>query len=482
MPKKYVWSQLGKSASLINLTAEDLIKILDCYYGEIFVTDSRGTILYTNSGEFFVDMGLACEDIIGKHISRINGIFDRSISQEVLDAGHEIVGYNSDKTGRSIYIHGVPIFDDDDNIMMIVQFSKIGAEIEEFLREIYKSKERIKQYHALLNYITNPKGDVDGLVFRSKIMKQVLRNAERAAITDGHVLLYGESGTGKEVVTKYIHSKSPRSHEVFIPVNCAAIPENLFESEFFGYDRGAFTGSRQEGKPGFFEMANRGTLLLDEIGELPLSIQSKFLRVLETSEVTRIGSIKSKKVDVRIVCATNRNLYEMVQNKQFREDLYYRLNIIQLTLPALRDRKEDIEPLINHFLEFYNRKYNANKQITQTEMKRLTLYQWPGNVRELKNLVHRLVVLSENDMIFDAFNTFADKEPMNSGDYEPVLTEESNDNESHDLKSAVREFEKQYISKILKKTGYNITRTAKILGVNRSYIYRCIGSVGKHIE
>jgi len=239
----------------------------------------------------------------------------------------------------------------------------------------------------------------EGFIYVSEIMKKTIKLASKAAVFDSTVLIYGESGTGKEVLAKFIHNESPRKNEAFIRVNCAAIPKELFESELFGYMEGSFTGASKEGKPGMFELANNGTILLDEIGELPLPVQSKLLRVLQEKEVFRIGAKKPTSLNVRVLAATNKDLKKEVSEGNFREDLFFRLNVIPINIPPLRQRAEDISELIQFFLEKLNRKYKKTMIITQEAMNILKSYSWPGNVRELQNLVEYLFIMNIGDEI-----------------------------------------------------------------------------------
>jgi TyrR family helix-turn-helix protein len=230
-------------------------------------------------------------------------------------------------------------------------------------------------------------------------MRELLDTVIRVAQVDSTVLITGESGTGKELVAEIIHNNSARKDKPFIKVNCGAIPENLLESELFGYEAGAFTGANKGGKPGYFELADGGTILLDEIGDLQYSLQVKILRFLQDREISRLGGGGPVKVDVRILAATNRNLLDMIQKKQFREDLYYRLNVVPINVPPLRDRKEDIPGLVYHFIQMFNRKYQMAKRISPEVISCFMKYEWPGNVRELENIIERLVVVTSSDLI-----------------------------------------------------------------------------------
>jgi len=221
-------------------------------------------------------------------------------------------------------------------------------------------------------------------------------------------LITGETGSGKEVISKLIHRTSKRSEGPFVVVNCGAIPENLLESELFGYEKGAFTGANKEGKIGLIEVASEGTLLLDEVGELPLSSQVKILRVMQENQIMRVGGLKPIKANVRFLAATNKNLKEMIKNKTFREDLFYRLNVVPIHIPPLRERREDILPLARFFLQKYNSQYNLNKSFSQETLYSLETHSWPGNVRELDNFIERLIVCSKEDIIAPDNETMID--------------------------------------------------------------------------
>ena len=336
----------------IGLTVEGFVNVLDNYFGSIFVANGDGIILFFNE-MYYTSFGLSRKEHLGKHVSYLldKGIFNRSLTLEVIEKKEEITGIVKDKFGKELFIRAVPIFDDDGKVAMIVQFAQEKSIIAAFLDEIDKSKKQIESFYNALEYITKSFGNGINYVYKSDVMSQIFSFAKIVAKTDGAVLLYGESGTGKEVLARFIYEESNRSKEVFIPVNCAAMPSELIESEFFGYLSGAFTGARKGGKPGLFELAHNGTLFLDEIGDLPLFLQSKFLRVLETGEVTRLGAAIPIKTNVRIISATNRDLKAMIKDQTFREDLYYRLNVMPITIPPLKERVEDIEILANHFLK-----------------------------------------------------------------------------------------------------------------------------------
>lgn len=304
---------------------------------------------------------------------------------------------------------------------------------------------------------------------KSKIIREKLEMADQVAKTNTTVLLLGESGTGKELFAEHIHYKSDRRNKPLIKVNCAAIPENLIETELFGHVRGAFTDAVAD-KMGKFELANGGTIFLDEIGELSYSVQSKLLRVLQDKIIQRVGDTISKKVDVRLIAATNKNLYEEVKENRFREDLFFRLNVFPIILPPLRDRKEDIPLLAEYFLKKFNMDLKKNiKGFTKEAMDVLKNYYWPGNVRELQNVIERSVVLCKGDTITRK-DIYLGNEPFiskDTDDIEPV----------YPLKDAINNFKKEYIIKVLEKTGWKQTKAAKILKIQRTYLSRLISEL-----
>lgn len=307
--------------------------------------------------------------------------------------------------------------------------------------------------------------DFSGIIGKSEKMKETFEKVKTVAQTDSTILLLGESGTGKELIANAIHFNSPRKDEAFIKISCAAIPETLLEAELFGYEKGAFTGAVKQ-KKGRFELANKGTLFLDEIGELTPAIQVKLLRVLQEREFERLGGTETLGVDVRIVCATQRDLKKEVQKGGFREDLYYRLNVVPITLPPLRERKDDILLLSSHFLKYFSEQHKKTIKGFSIEAKELLLkYSFPGNVRELENAVERAVVLGKADEIqpWDL-----PEEVSGIGDSLKAIQNIGN---CENLSKALKDFEKQYIIKVLEETKGNKSLAAKMLGVSRKTLW-----------
>lgn len=318
----------------------------------------------------------------------------------------------------------------------------------------------------------------ENIIGRSNALRQVLELVRKAARSDANLLVLGESGTGKELIARAIHANSPRAAEPFVPVDCASLPENLLESELFGHERGAFTGATAA-KQGLVEAANRGTLFLDELGELPLGLQVKFLRALQERQIRRVGGTRQIDVDIRVVCATNRNLRELVKAGEFREDLYYRIAVIDIALPPLRERQGDVELLAMSFLAKFARRGAATPQGFEPEaMAALEMYSWPGNVRELQNVVERACALAEAEMI-----TLADLPPhLRTAAPPPDRPSAGESAATLTLKEAkerwVSELESAYVAELLRREGGNVSQAARKAGVDRKTLHRLLNKHG----
>lgn len=348
------------------------------------------------------------------------------------------------------------------------------------------------QYDPINRKTSTPKKTVTSkalinITLESAEMKKLIKFIQRIAKLEVSVIFYGETGTGKSLFARYIHQISRRCDRPFITVNCASIPNQLMESELFGYEAGAFTGASTQGKPGYFEIANGGTLFLDEIGELSIDLQPKLLYALETGRIMRVGGRTEKFVNVRILTATNRNLRDMVLKGQFRADLFYRLNVIPISIPPLRERIDDIEPLANTILEEFNKKHNTNKVFSKDLIEKvLKVYPWPGNVREMRNVIERLVVFSEGQVITveDEYNSrmYADKYKL-SNNYIISINDGLAYNYDIEmikpLKEAKRKFEVEYIKKAIKLSNGNVSNAAKLLGVHRTGLYKKLNIADK---
>jgi transcriptional regulator with PAS, ATPase and Fis domain len=317
--------------------------------------------------------------------------------------------------------------------------------------------------------------DLSNIIFRSGEMERIVETALRVAKVNSTILLLGESGVGKGMIAKLIHKHSERNNGPFIRVDCAGIPDTLIESELFGYERGAFTGAKTEGKPGFFELANKGTLFLDEIGEIPITLQSKLLRFLEDHEIIHVGGTEAKEIDVRIITATNKNIEEMVASKKFREDLYYRLNVVPIHITPIKERRDDILPLIYHFLEKFNKTYRKEKVLSPEAIDVLCKYDFPGNVREIANFIERLVVVTEKERIEvqdlpNAIAGYRAKEIPYSFLFEGISLKDALERcESHIIESTVKKYGSQHeAAKTLRVDQATISRKIKKYRISQS--------------
>lgn len=451
-------------------TTKDFEEILEGSFDGILVTDAEGKILFVNSSYERV-AEIKRSDMEGKYMrDLINPVWmPESVAHIVAREKTVVSKRQVVKSGRHIMVTGRPIFDSKKNIKKIVINARDITEIYDLTEELQKSKENEKLY---INKFSSPLLGTDDssqkILAISEPMKQVLSLAEKVANFHATVLILGESGVGKEEVAKFIHENSMRKNMPFVVVNCGAIPDNLLESELFGYEKGAFTGAMQTGKQGLFEAAEGGTIFLDEIGEMPLDFQVKLLRFLESKEVRRVGSIDAKIVDVRVVAATNRDLFEMVQEGTFREDLYYRLNVVQIDVPPLRKCIDDIMPLASLFLNRYNKKYGQEKLMTYDLVKALEKYPWPGNVRQLKNIMENMVIVSNNEYLQ------TEDLPWNEKDKKNEMTRTIGslvENEELGLNEAVEELERRILVKA-KDTCGTTRKIAEKLKVNQSTIVR----------
>jgi TyrR family helix-turn-helix protein len=328
-----------------------------------------------------------------------DGFFNESVTVKVLETRRPTSLVQRIKTGKTVMVTGNPFFDLENNIRLVITNVRDVTELNRLQQKLEALEKQHNEAEIELRQLRESLRGRGEIILRSKKMQDLQTTAIRLAQVETTVLIQGESGVGKEVLADIIHNNGSRRQMPFIKINCAAFPDQLLESELFGYAGGSFTGARKQGKSGMFEAAQGGSIFLDEIGELPLILQAKLLRVLQEKEIYRIGDPMPIKVDVRIIAATNRDLKQMVADKKFREDLFFRLNVINITVPPLRERRESILPFIYHFLEKYNRQYGFSKQIDREVTNMLLEYHWPGNVRELENLIEQLLVTTPGDII-----------------------------------------------------------------------------------
>ncbi|WP_077325086.1 sigma-54 interaction domain-containing protein [Virgibacillus siamensis] len=378
--------------------------------------------------------------------------------------------YHRPREDKHVVINASPIFNGD---------KLIGAvSVERDITQIVKLNDNLETTSAELNelkqqiYANEPSSPFSNLAGNSQSLQDTIQIAQKAANTEATTLILGESGTGKEVCARAIHEASLRKDGPFIPVNCGAIPEALFESELFGYEGGTFSGAEKNGKAGKIEMADGGTLFLDEVGELPLEMQVKLLRVLQENTIYRIGDSKGRKVDVRFIAATNQNLANLMENKQFRTDLFYRLNVIELTMPSLRERTDDIPELAGLFLKQFAVKYQVpSPKLVDEAVQLLLRYDWPGNVRELRNMMERLIILSEKPII--------EKQDLQSLFPNVKETDKSpKPDQSSTLPAEKENIEKQLIRETLIQSNGNKADTARKLGISRVTLYSKLRKYG----
>ena len=447
-----------------HISQSELCDILNSSEGGIFITNSSGTVVFVNTA-YENATGLNVSDVLGKNISdlRASGFFNPIVAPDILETRKTLTRLQKLATGKYAVVSGSPIYDSNGDPKFIITCVNVIA-------ILMKTGPTEQSYNpADLKLDINRKSSeysID-IIAESPIMKRLLQDAIKIARYDVIVLLLGDSGVGKEVMASIIHSSGGRNKEKFVKINCSAISPSLLESELFGYEAGAFTGALSKGKPGLFEVANKGTLLLDEIGDLSIELQAKLLRALQSREFYRIGGLEPIKSNARIIASTNKDLEEMVQRGEFREDLYYRLNVVAIEIPPLRDRRQDIKPLLSHFCYYYNNKYGTNKQFSEEAIQILQNYHWPGNIRELKNLVERLMVLCIEDMFLPEhlYRKYRFAAPM------PASDEDIQVNRIIPMKDAVSIVERKLVRQAMNL--YKSTRkSAEILEVSQSTVVR----------
>jgi PAS domain S-box-containing protein len=440
---------------------EELRTIIHSIYAGIYLADGEGKTLMVNS-IYETMSGIPARELVGKNLKDLvnEGYFTESASLVVIQTKSPATVIYTCKTGKKLMAKGKPIFDKNGKLVRIV--NTVWD-----ITELMNMENRVEEARKFASAEGKQKSRLEAMedfVARSDKMLGVLDLAMRVAKVDSTVLILGESGVGKEIIAKIIHKAGRNNQGPFIKVNCASIPENLLESELFGYEKGSFTGANKEGKAGMFELANGGTILLDEIAELPVHLQAKLLRVLQDKEIIPVGGTRARKVDVRVIAATNRNLTDMVKKGTFREDLYYRLNVVPIYIPPLRERREDIYSLLVYFMGKYNKKYNTNKKLSNDIIEKLTHYPWPGNVRELQNFVERMIVITKDEDI-----SYEDIKDYFIGRYDEDFLGEKRGELT--LKEQLEEVEKAAVEKALRHYG-STRKAADALGVDQSTVVR----------
>ena len=412
-------------------------------------------------------LGIDGEDAIGRHITEV--VSDTQL-HEILKDGKARIGDTLYIAGRQQLISRIPIKDQEGNVI-----GAIGKGMLNEVKRLWDLQSKVELLDGQLQYYQSQVNKLKGgdtIIGDCPPIQEAKKKALLAAKTTTNVLITGESGTGKEVLAYFIHQSSPRADKPFIKVNCASIPPELFESELFGYDPGAFTGARSKGKPGKFEMAHGGTILLDEIGELPLPMQAKLLRVLQEKNVDRLGGTRTVPVNFRLIAATNRDLSEMIKEDKFRIDLFFRINVFNILAPSLKEIKEDIPLIANHLLSQLKSEITwGPSRISGEAMQLLQNYSWPGNVRELRNVMEKASIIARGDTIHPEDLPEQIRTPVEetSGVRSPQL--------AGNLRQILMDTEKQVIENVLRSVDGNKTAAAEILGIHRTSLYEKISKL-----
>lgn len=454
---------------LCNCISRELESVLNSSYDEIVVTDAQGTILKVNEAYKRL-YNAEMEDFIGKNVLQLEkkGIFNPSVTLKVIKEQKRISITQKTNSGRVLIVTGYPIYDENKAFVSVISTAKDITEVHILKEQLSEAKKTAQDFYYQLDILRQQETKKDSMISTSPEMKKVMMTANRVARVDSNVLITGESGVGKSMLANEIHKQSDRSRNAFVSINCGAIPAALLESELFGYENGAFTGARKEGKQGQLSIANNGTLFLDEISELPLQMQVKILKAIQEKKFTRVGGTETLTSNFRLITATNKDLKSMVKEGTFREDLFYRLNVIPIEIPPLRDRKQDIIMLVNLFWERLNAKYGTNRKIDLDVYEVLADYEWPGNVRDLENCIERIMVTVDKDLIrvCDLPVQLLVK-PKKKIEVKEILP----------LKKAIEETEKNMILKAYEQFK-NTYKAAEALGVSQSTVVRKLRKYG----
>ena len=497
----------------------DFKRVVDGLDDSLLITDNTGKCIYVNPA-YSKNTSIQPKEILGKVVMDEYGpgkLFSHGAVGDVIKTGK--VTFCLCKTSKNDiqltgYIIGTPLFDNQGNLQQVIALSRPIVQLKGLRNDFAAFVSELNQIQKQLSPTTTDAKEQlsPPMIGKETTMAPIWSLIHHIAPTDATVLITGESGTGKEVLADEIFRNSNRKNERFVKLNCASIPAQLFESELFGYEKGAFSGANAKGKPGLFELANHGTLLLDEIGDMPLDLQVKLLRAIQTKEITRIGGIKPIHLDVRIIAATNCNLKAKVADGTFRQDLFYRLNVVPIKIPPLRERKDDIEALCDFFIRKFSEKYHSSFSLTELQLDYLRSYNWPGNIRELENIMEYLVICSsgvgavnnemitnllgisneivENPMSASATETAASLAEISSpsanlsvAEPQPPVAELQTSGNSDtaqntptaniDFATAVEQYEKKLIEEALQHSK-NLREAGKLLNVNASTVSRKI--------
>lgn len=461
-----VWERMTRELASVKELKDDLEAIFNSSYDEIFVIDGKGFVTKVNKiSETYY--GVGTDEIIGQNVLELEkkGFFRPSVSKMVFEEKRRITSAQKTRSGKELIVTANPVFNEAGEITRVVVNSRDITELTNLRQKLTETEKLAETYRSQILQLQKEKLSSDEVVAQSSQMKQLMDLVEKIAQVDSTVLITGESGVGKGIVAARIHKLSRRRQGPFITINCGAIPANLLESELFGYDPGAFTGARKEGKKGLIQLGEGGTVFLDEVADLPLNLQVKLLQVIQQRTLIRVGGNRQIDVDVRFIAATNRDIRQMVKDGSFREDLFYRLNVIPLNIQPLRYRTDDIMPLVEHFLGIFNARYGISKRFSPEAREMLVKYHWPGNVREVENIVERLMVTTESSHLL----------PAHLPDY-IVNSVESPGSRVYvldicPLEDAVRQVEKQLLQRAYERFD-NTYRMAEALKINQSTVVR----------
>jgi PAS domain S-box-containing protein len=449
---------------------QNLVNILDLLIDGIYISDSKGNTLWVNT-PYEKLTGISASVVVGKNVFDLKeqGVFSVIVNPDVVSTRKTVTSVQ-EVNGRKVVLHGRPVLNQQGDVELVVTFVRDITVMSRLKSEIAAQNTLVDYYQRQVSTL-NPE-DVfvdDGVVVVDKASLKLLSLVENISPTDVTVLILGETGVGKDVLAKRIHKKSHRASERYLKVDCSAIPESLVESELFGYVSGAFSGAHAKGKEGYFEKAHKGTLFLDEVGELSLSMQTKLLRAINDQEIIRVGSTSVTKVNVRIIAATNKNLEEAVAKGNFRSDLFYRLKVAVVNVLPLRERRDDILPLLRVFLQRFNNKYKKSISLSTRAQNALLRYDWPGNVRELENSVHSLVVHSSKERITcnDLPSGLAPK--PNCSDFSSNLGSYGFGDKP--FKEIIADIERDMINEAVRAYG-SVAKAAEVLQLDRSTIFR----------
>jgi PAS domain S-box-containing protein len=445
-------------------------EIANHLYDGIYVADGEGNTLFINNAYTRIT-GITPDMVLGRNVDDIvkdGYIYKNPVTSEVIKEKKTVSSIGESLLNKKkMLITGSPILDEQGKVTKVVINNRALTDLDELKSQLEKTQNKLKtsqEEHIVKNYELKHfrKNQIDSSSFVGECLalENIKTLVEQVAPTDASVLITGETGTGKEIVANEIVKNSQRSEKPFIKINCSAIPENLLESELFGYEKGAFTGASKDGHLGLFEVANGGTLMLDEIGDMPLKLQSKLLRVLQDKEVLRIGAHRSVPVDVRIISSTNKDLRQAIAEGRFREDLYYRINVLPITLPPLAERGDDLLLFKDYFLDKYNKKYEKDLEFNSKTIRILQHYKWPGNIREFENIVERLVIIAKDS---DAATAIVEAMLQVNDSYAT--------NMDQSYREIVQGFERQLIKKALEKYR-TTTEAAKHLKLDQSTIVK----------